>query len=171
MSVVMTSNTIYDIFYDNYETLRGFLHSHSYTGNALAARVALASLDIFARDDVIVANQARSLAMAEALAPLQTHPHIHNIRQTGMVAAFDLVRDKANGIPYDWRERRGLAVFQAALKRGLLLRPIGNVVYFMPPYIISAEQIRWMVATAVEAIDEAIAGPARDSAELGPSMA
>lgn len=171
MSVVMTSNTIYDIFYDNYETLRGFLHSHSYTGNALAARIALASLDIFARDDVIVANQARSLAIAEALAPLQTHPHIHNIRQTGMVAAFDLVRDKANGIPYDWRERRGLAVFQAALKRGLLLRPIGNVVYFMPPYIISAEQIRWMVATAVEAIDEAIAGPARDSAELGPSMA
>jgi adenosylmethionine-8-amino-7-oxononanoate aminotransferase len=171
MSVVMTSNTIYDIFYDNYETLRGFLHSHSYTGNALAARVALASLDIFARDDVIVANQARSLAMAAALAPLHAHPHIHNIRQTGMVAAFDLVRDKAQGTPFDWRERRGLAVFQAALKRGLLLRPIGNVVYFMPPYIISAEQIRWMVATAVEAIDEALAAPARDSAELGPSMA
>ncbi|MDP1540052.1 MAG: adenosylmethionine--8-amino-7-oxononanoate transaminase [Moraxellaceae bacterium] len=171
MSVVMTSNVIYDIFYDRYETLRGFLHSHSYTGNALAARVALASLDIFARDDVIVANQARSLAMAQALAPLHDHPHIHHIRQTGMVAAFDLVRDKANGTPYDWRERRGLAVFQAALKRGLLLRPIGNVVYFMPPYIITAEQIRWMVATAVEAINEALAAPASDSAELGPSIA
>ncbi len=171
MSVVMTTDAIYDVFYDRYETLRGFLHSHSYTGNALAARVALASLDLFARDDVISANQERSRVMATALAPLHDHPHIHDIRQTGMVAAFDLVQDKTHATPYDWRERRGLAVFQAALKRGLLLRPIGNVVYFMPPYIINAEQIHWMVNTAREAIDEALTAPARANAERGPSMA
>jgi adenosylmethionine-8-amino-7-oxononanoate aminotransferase len=88
-----------------------------------------------------------------------------------MVAAIELVRDKATRTPYDWRERRGLAIFQAALKRGLLLRPIGNVVYFMPPYIITPEQIRWMVATAAEAIDEGLRAPAGSFSERGPSMA
>ena len=90
---------------------------------------------------------------------------------SGMIAAVELVRDKASGTPYDWRERRGLAIFQAALKRGLLLRPIGSVVYFMPPYIITPEQIRWMVATAAEAIDEGLAGAAGVASERGPEMA
>ena len=171
MSVVMTTEEIYAIFYDRYDTLKGFLHSHSYTGNALAARVALASLDLFARDDVIAQNRERSRVMAEALTPLRDHPQVLEVRQTGMVAAIELVRDKATRTPYDWRERRGLAIFQAALKRGLLLRPIGNVVYFMPPYIITPEQIRWMVATAAEAIDEGLRAPAGHFSERGPSMA
>ncbi len=171
MSVVMTTEKIYDIFYDRYDTLKGFLHSHSYTGNALAARVALASLDLFARDDVIAQNRERSRVMAEALKPLHHHPQVLEVRQTGMVAAIELVRDKATRTPYDWRERRGLAIFQAALKRGLLLRPIGNVVYFMPPYIITPEQIRWMVATAAEAIDEGLRAPAGLTSERGPAMA
>ncbi|MEL0027352.1 MAG: adenosylmethionine--8-amino-7-oxononanoate transaminase [Perlucidibaca sp.] len=171
MSVVMTTDTIYDVFYDRYDTLKGFLHSHSYTGNALAARVALASLDLFARDDVIARNRELAQVMAEALAPLHDHPNVLEVRQTGMIAAVELVRDKAAGTPYDWRERRGLAIFEAALKRGLLLRPIGSVVYFMPPYIITPAQIRWMVATAVEAIDEGLAAPATPFSETGPAMA
>ncbi|PQA43120.1 adenosylmethionine--8-amino-7-oxononanoate transaminase [Amnimonas aquatica] len=171
MSVVMTTDAIYDVFYDRYDTLKGFLHSHSYTGNALAARVALASLDLFARDDVIARNRELAAVMADALAPLHEHPNVLEVRQTGMIAAVELVRDKASGTPYDWRERRGLAIFQAALKRGLLLRPIGSVVYFMPPYIITPEQIRWMVATAAEAIDEGLAGAAGVASERGPEMA
>lgn len=171
MSVVMTHDRLYEAFYDRYDTLKGFLHSHSYTGNALAARVALASLDIFARDDVVVANRERARLMAEALASLRAHPHVREVRQTGMIAAIELVNDKARGTPYDWRERRGLAIFQAALRRGLLIRPIGTVVYFIPPYIITPEQIRWMVATAVEAIDEGLAAPAGRFSDLGPQMA
>ncbi len=171
MSVVMTTEAIYDVFYDRYDSLKGFLHSHSYTGNALAARVALASLDLFARDDVINANRERSRILAEALKPLRSHPNVLEIRQKGMVAAIELVRDKASRAPYDWRERRGLAIFQAALRRGLLLRPIGSVVYFMPPYIITPEQIRWMVATAAEAIEEGLAAPAGSWSERGPEMA
>lgn len=171
MSVVLTHARIYEVFYDRYDTLKGFLHSHSYTGNALAARVALASLDLFKQHDVIAANRQLALILAEAIAPLRDHPQVSSVRQTGMIAAIELVRDKANGTPYDWRERRGLAIFQAALKRGLLLRPIGNVVYFMPPYIITPEQIRWMVATAAEAIDEGLRAPAGRLSEAGPSMA
>lgn len=171
MSVVMTTEAIYDVFYDRYDTLRGFLHSHSYTGNALAARVAIASLDLFARDDVIAKNRQRACILAEALAPLRHHPHVLEVRQRGLIAAVELVRDRTTGTPFDWRERRGLAVFTAALKRGLLLRPIGNVVYFMPPYLITAEEIRWMVHTATEAINEALAGPGLATCAAGPSMA
>jgi len=171
MSVVMTTETIYGVFYDRYDTLKGFLHSHSYTGNALAARVALASLDLFTSLEVIAHNRELSRVMAEALQPLHDHPHVLEVRQTGMIAAVELVRDKATGTPFDWRERRGLAIFEAALKRGLLLRPIGSVVYFMPPYIITPKQIRWMIATAAEAIDEGLAMPATPFSETGPAMA
>lgn len=171
MSVVMTQDHIYDAFYDRYDTLKGFLHSHSYTGNALAARVALASLDIFARDHVIVANRERASLMAKALAPLRDHPHVLEVRQTGMIAAIELVADKASRTPYDWRERRGLAIFQAALRRGLLIRPIGTVVYFIPPYIITPEQISWMVATAIDAINEGLSAPAGSWSDRGPCMA
>lgn len=155
MSVVMTTDTIYQAFYDRYETLRGFLHSHSYTGNALAVRAALASLDYFEKHDVLARNRRLATVMAEALKPLADHPHVGEIRQTGMVAAVELVQDKTSRKPFDWRERRGLQIFEHALKNGLLLRPIGNVVYFMPPYVITEDEIHWMIKTATAAIDDA----------------
>lgn len=158
MSVVMTTENIYDAFYDRYDTLKGFLHSHSYTGNALAARAALASLDIFASDHVLQNNRELARVMAEALAPLADHPHVLEVRQTGMIAAVELVQDKKTRAPYDWRERRGLKIFQHALQKGVLLRPIGNVVYFLPPYVISPEEIRLMATVAAEAIDIATRG-------------
>ena len=76
--------------------------------------------------------------MAEALAPLAGHPHVAEVRQTGMIAAVEFVKDRATGERFDWRERRGLRAYQYALDRGALLRPIGNVVYLMPPYVIDA---------------------------------
>lgn len=152
MSVVMTTEQVYDAFYDNYESLRGFLHSHSYTGNALAARAALASLAIFRHDNVISRNRELASVMNAELNALASHPHIANARQTGMIAALDMVQDKSGNTPFDWRERRGLRVFQEALKRGVLLRPIGNTVYFMPPYVITPEEIRQMMTAAAEAI-------------------
>ncbi|MFN3586279.1 MAG: aminotransferase class III-fold pyridoxal phosphate-dependent enzyme, partial [Moraxellaceae bacterium] len=163
MSVVMTTDTVYDAFYDDYASLRGFLHSHSYTGNALAASAALAALDIFESDNVLARNRELAATMAEALAPLSTHPNVLEVRQTGMIAAVELVQDKATRTPFDWRERRGLAIFEHALANGVLLRPIGNVVYFIPPYVITPEEIRFMVQVASAAITHALRPQARGS--------
>lgn len=165
MSVVMTGEPVYAAFYDHYATLRGFLHSHSYTGNALAARAALANLDYLEKHRVLERNRELAQVLAEALRPLAHHPHIANIRQTGLVAAFDLVQERTGNTPFDWRERRGLRVFQAALAGGVLLRPIGNAVYFMPPYVITPEEIRFMVEVALSAVNLATTGAASQLAD------
>ncbi len=153
LSCVLTSDDIYAAFYDDYGALRAFLHSHSYTGNALACRVALATLDLFAQDDVLGRNRELARQMGAAAAPLAEHPHVAEVRQTGMILAIEMVRDKATREPYPWQERRGLRVYRHALTRGVLLRPLGNVIYFMPPYVIASEDIRLMAELAAEGID------------------
>ncbi|HEY6612480.1 MAG TPA: aminotransferase class III-fold pyridoxal phosphate-dependent enzyme, partial [Pseudomonas sp.] len=134
-------------------TLKAFLHSHTYTGNPLACAAALATLDIFAEDKVIEANQALSARMASATAHLKEHPHVAEVRQTGMALAIEMVEDKAAKTPYPWQQRRGMAVYQHALSRGALLRPLGSVVYFLPPYVITPEQIDFLAEVATEGID------------------
>ncbi|GAB6048499.1 adenosylmethionine--8-amino-7-oxononanoate transaminase [Methyloparacoccus murrellii] len=153
LSCVLTSDDIYAAFYDDYGTLRAFLHSHSYTGNALACRAALATLDLFAQDDVLGRNRELARQMGAAAAPLAEHPHVAEVRQTGMILAIEMVRDRATREPYPWQERRGLRVYRQALGRGVLLRPLGNVIYFMPPYVIAPEDIRLMAEVAAEGID------------------
>ncbi len=153
LSVVMTTSGVYQAFYDDYATLRAFLHSHSYTGNPLACRAALASLELFAENDVLARNRELARVMGEATAALNDHPHIAEVRQTGMILAIEMVRDKATRTPYPWRERRGLTVYRHALSRGALLRPLGNVIYFMPPYVITAEQIHLLAEIAGEGIE------------------
>ncbi len=153
LSAVLTRDVVYRAFYDDYEKLTAFLHSHSYTGNPLACRVALATLDIFEEDRVVEANRELARIMAEATAPLANHPHVAEVRQTGMILAIEMVRDKATGETYPWQERRGLRVYRHALSRGALLRPLGNVIYFMPPYVISAEELRLLAQIAGEGID------------------
>jgi len=157
LSVVLTREAVYQAFYDDYETLRAFLHSHSYTGNALGCRAALATLDIFRDDDVINKNRALAEHMKKAAAPLAEHPHVAEVRQQGMILAIELVQDKKTRRPYDWKERRGLKVYQHGLKRGVLLRPVGPVIYFMPPYVITPEEIGFMAQVASEGIDLATA--------------
>ncbi|MDT0617850.1 adenosylmethionine--8-amino-7-oxononanoate transaminase [Salinisphaera sp. P385] len=153
LSVVLTTDDVYDAFYDDYENLTAFLHSHSYTGNPLACAAALATLDIFESDDVIAANRHKAGVLADAIAPLADHPQVGDVRQHGMIAAVEMVADKAARTPYPWQERRGLRVYRHALTRESLLRPLGNVVYFMPPYVITDEQIRHLAEVAAEGID------------------
>jgi adenosylmethionine-8-amino-7-oxononanoate aminotransferase len=155
MAAVLTTNDVYHAFYDEYETLRAFLHSHTYTGNPLACAAALATLDIFEQDNVIEANKALAARMASATAHLVDHPHVAEVRQTGMALAIEMVQDKSARTPYPWQERRGLTVYQHALSRGALLRPLGNVVYFLPPYVITPEQIDFLAQVATEGIDHA----------------
>ena len=139
LSIVLCSDTIYGAFLDD-SVARAFLHSHSYTGNPLACRAALATLDIFEQDDVIVANRAKAQAIAAALAPLAAHPQVRHLRQRGMVAAFDVATDN----PHFSRQ-----FYRAALDRAALIRPIGNTVYLMPPYIIGDDEIAHLV-TAIQ---------------------
>jgi adenosylmethionine-8-amino-7-oxononanoate aminotransferase len=153
LSVVLTNDTVYRAFYDDYEKLTAFLHSHSYTGNPLACRAALATLDIFEQDNVIERNRGLSRVMAEAAAHLNDHPHVAEVRQCGMTLAVEMVKDKRTREPYPWQERRGLRVYRHALSRGALLRPLGNVSYLMPPYTITPEQIRFLVEVMEEGID------------------
>ena len=153
LSVVLTNTTVYRAFYDDYEKLTAFLHSHSYTGNPLACRAALATLDIFEQDNVIENNRELARVMAEATAHLNDHPHVAEVRQRGMTLAVEMVKDKATREPYPWQERRGLRVYQHALSRGALLRPLGNVSYLMPPYVITPEQIEFLVQVMEEGIN------------------
>jgi adenosylmethionine-8-amino-7-oxononanoate aminotransferase len=157
LSAVLTTDNIYSAFYDRYETLKAFLHSHSYTGNPLACAAALATLDIFEDEPVIERNRELAARMGEAVAHLSGHPHVAEVRQTGMILAIEMVRDKASRSPFPWQERRGLKVYRHALERGALLRPLGNVVYFMPPYVITPEEIDHLARVASEGIEIAAA--------------
>ena len=149
LSVVMTRDSIYQAFYDE-SVSRGFLHSHSYTGNALACRAALATLDIFEQDDVIATNRSKAQRMTAATQTLAKHPRVRNFRSTGMIWAFEV--DSAD--PMFSRH-----FFEAALAQELLLRPIsgnaGNTVYFMPPYVINDAEMD-LLASRTLAILETI---------------
>jgi adenosylmethionine-8-amino-7-oxononanoate aminotransferase len=153
LSAVLAPEEIYNAFYDDYATLRAFLHSHSYTGNALACRAALATLDIFEQDNVIAGNRELAIRMQEATRHLEQHPYIAEVRQHGMIIAFEMARDKITRQPYPWQERRGLRVYQHGLQRGALLRPLGDVIYFMPPYVITEDEISFLAEVATEGIE------------------
>ncbi len=132
LSLVLTTDTVYEAFYHP-QTARGFLHSHSYTGNPLACRAALATLDIFDEDDVLAANRERAQRLGDALAKLAAHPAVSRVRQRGMICAFDVTPAVADGFA-----RR---FFTESLQQELLLRPIGRTVYWMAPYVLSDEEI------------------------------
>lgn len=152
MAVCMTNDRIYQAFYDDYESMRAFLHSHSYTGNPLACAAALATLELLEKNQVIEANRALAAHMTKATAHFVEHPQVSEVRQTGMVLAIEMVKDKATREPYPWQERRGIRVYQHGLKNQALLRPLGSVVYFMPPYVITPEQIDHLASVAWEGI-------------------
>ena len=155
LSVVLTGERVYEAFYDEYASLRAFLHSHSYTGNPLACSAALATLDIFRDDDVITRNRALAAHLGRRAGELAELRHVAEVRQQGMIVAVELARDGDRHRPFPWQERRGLRVYQHGLRHEALLRPIGNVVYFMPPYVITPDEIDGLVATARLGIEAA----------------
>ena len=157
LSVVLTTASVYSAFWAEYNSGKAFLHSHSYTGNPLACRAALATLAIFRNEPVLERNRMLAARIAQRLAPLLNHSHVADVRQTGMIAAVELVRDKAARLPFPAAERRGLRVYRHGLERGVLLRPLGDVIYFMPPYVIAPEEIDLMIDVAVEGLAQAVA--------------
>lgn len=157
LSAVLTTERIYEAFYAEYNAGKAFLHSHSYTGNPLACRAALETLAIFRDEPVLERNRALAAHLAGRLAPLRDHPQVAEVRQTGMIAAVELVADKASRRPYPAVERRGLRVYLHGLAHGALLRPLGNIVYFMPPYVVTETEIDHLVEVARAGIGRAVA--------------
>jgi adenosylmethionine-8-amino-7-oxononanoate aminotransferase len=156
LSAVLTTDQVYRAFYDDYQNMTAFLHSHSYTGNALACRAGLATVEIFQQRDIIGNNKKLAEVMAKATARFNEHPHVAEVRQAGMILAIEMVKNKQTREPFPWQERRGLKVYQYALSKGILLRPLGNVIYFMPPYVVTEEEL-WLIAdVAWEGIQRAV---------------
>lgn len=154
LSAVLATQAIYDGFLDDSRE-RAFLHSHSYTGNPIACAAALASLRIFDSDDVLARNRATAARMRELAAGIATLPHVADVRQAGMVVAFELTRDGARATPFDPARRVGLRAYRAALARGVVLRPLGDVLYWMPPYCIDEAQLQLLAETTAAAIADA----------------
>jgi len=140
LSCVLCTDHVYGAFYDD-DVTRGFLHSHSYTGNALACRVACAVLDLFRDEDVLAGNRARAARFSQAALPLARHPAVRNFRHLGMIWAFEV----ATATPDFARH-----AFTRALDRGVLVRPIGHTVYFMPPYVIDDAQFSLLVDAGLD---------------------
>ena len=157
LSAVLTTQRIYDAFYTEHAAQKAFLHSHSYTGNPLACSVALAVLQTFASEPILARNRATSTRMATLAAPLALLPHVADVRQTGMILAIELAADARSRKSFDAAERRGLRAYRHALSRGVLLRPLGEVLYWMPPYCITEDELALLADVTCEAIAAACA--------------
>ena len=143
LSAVLTTDAVYSAFYDD-DVARGFLHSHSYTGNPLACRAAVATLELFEQLDALATNQQLAERISAAFAPLTAHPRVRHARQQGMIWAWDI----ESPLP-DFSRR----YHAAAMTRGLLLRPIGHTLYCMPPYVLDDEAVAHLGRMALEALE------------------
>ena len=156
LAAVLATQAIYDGFLDDSRE-RAFLHSHSYTGIPLACAAALASLAIFDTDDVLARNRATAARMAALAASIVELPHVADVRQAGMIVAFELTRDGDRHAPFEPAARIGLRAYRAALEGGVVLRPLGDTLYWMPPYCIDDEQLHLLARVTRDAILEATA--------------
>jgi adenosylmethionine-8-amino-7-oxononanoate aminotransferase len=157
MSVVLTTAPVYDAFYDEYVKRTAFLHSHSYTGNPLAAAAANATLDLLARPGELARIRDLGERLGRAVAPLAGHPHVAEVRRTGTIVAVEFVQDRATRTPFPWTERRGLRAYRRALERGVLLRPVANVLYWLPPYVLDDAEIALLAEVTSDCLEAACA--------------
>jgi adenosylmethionine-8-amino-7-oxononanoate aminotransferase len=156
LAATLTSEKIYRAFLGRYDQFKTFFHGHTYTANPLACAAALANLALYQKEKLLPKIRARARELAETLAPLKRHPHVKEIRQIGLMAGIELIQDKARGRPYPSQERRGLRVCDAAFKRGVWLRPLGDVVVLMPPLAISRKELQFLVRVVKAAIEDVI---------------
>lgn len=157
MAIVMTRDNIYDAFYDDYNKMKAFLHSHTYSGNALGCAVACEVLNIFQREKVLEKNVKKAKMLNDKLKhELDNHRNVGEIRSLGLINAIELVEDKVTKTPFDSKLRIGYEIYKKALDRGLLLRPLGDVLYFNPPYIIEERDMGFMVEICSQCIREVL---------------
>jgi adenosylmethionine---8-amino-7-oxononanoate aminotransferase len=154
MAATLTTQEVFDAFLGDYSEFKTFFHGHSFTGNQLGAAAALASLDL--TESSIAARAKLQRVLRDELATLWRLPNIGDIRQVGLVVGIELVKNWCTRKPFDLRERAGIRVCDAMARRGVLTRPIGNVIVLMPPYCSSAAQVRRMVSVLGEAVEEVL---------------
>ena len=154
MAATLTTQKVFGAFLGKYAEFKTFFHGHSFTGNQLGAAAALASLDLLERPGAAQVRRRLEKILREELKSLWSLAHVGDIRQIGLIAAVELVRDWRTREPFDLRERAGIRVCEAMARRGVLTRPVGNVVVVMPPYCTTAGQARRMVRVLGEAMGE-----------------
>lgn len=153
MALTITTDKIYNAFYDDYNTFKAFLHSHSYTGNPLGCAIAVETLKIFEEENIIEKNIVKSKYLNEKVREMiKDIPHLGEYRQIGLIGAIELVEDKHTKAPLDSKKRVGYEIYKIALEKGVILRPLGNIIYFMPPFVISEQEIDKMIKVARESI-------------------
>jgi adenosylmethionine-8-amino-7-oxononanoate aminotransferase len=154
MAATLTTQKIFDAFLGHYAEFKTFFHGHSYTGNQLGAASALASLEVLRSRKSVLARGKLQQALADELRNLWSRPNVGDIRQVGLIAGVELVRNWRTREPFALRERAGLRVCEAMARRGVLTRPIGNVIVLMPPYCTTGSQAERMIAALSESIKE-----------------
>ncbi len=152
LAATLATQEIYDAFLGDYREFKTFFHGHSYTGNPLGCAAALANLDLLEKGSVLEKLGPKIRAMARGLAPLKDHPHVGEIRQIGLIAAVELVKNRVTKEPFPLEERWGHRVAKEALKSGMIIRPLGNVVPLIPPLSVSVPQVRRMTSILREAV-------------------
>jgi adenosylmethionine---8-amino-7-oxononanoate aminotransferase len=167
MAATLTTQKVFDAFLGEYEEFKTFFHGHSYTGNQLGASAALASLELLQNKRSILARQKLELNLGNALEQLWALPNVGDIRQVGLIVGVELVGDWRTQKPFDLRERVGQRVCEAMARRGVLTRPIGNVIVLIPPYCTTAAQVKRMVRATEEAIREVLGGRRRAGGKVG----
>ena len=156
MAATLTTQKIFDAFLGRYEEFKTFFHGHSYTGNQLGAAASLASLEILQSEPSIRARQKLEAVLRNELQSLWPLPNVGDIRQVGLVAGIELVKNWRTREPFDLRARAGIRVCAAMARRGVLTRPIGNVIVLMPPYCTTAAQARKMVLAVRDSVQEVL---------------
>ena len=158
LAATITTDKIYNAFYDDFSSLKTFYHGHSFTGNPVACAIAVENLKIMQEERIVENLTPKINKLKSCLEKFKALEHAGDIRHIGMIGAIELVKDKKTGEPYPFTDRTGHRVFKSALKKGAVLRPIGNVIYFMPPLIITEEEIEELTDIAFFAIKEVTEG-------------
>jgi adenosylmethionine-8-amino-7-oxononanoate aminotransferase len=154
MAATLTTQTVFDAFLGEYEEFKTFFHGHSFTGNQLGAAAALASLELLTGESARRARAALQENLRHELQSLWRLPAVGDIRQVGLVAGVELVKNWRTREPFDWRERAGIRVCEAMARRGVLTRPVGNVIVLMPPYCTTRRQLQRMIAALADSVAE-----------------
>lgn len=154
VAATLTSDAIYDAFFGDFAELKALYHGHSFTGNQLGCAVALASLDLFEQDDLVTHVKASSGLLARGLEPIAALPRVGDVRQCGLMVGVELVTDKATKTPFDWHDGMGMRVCHRARELGMITRPLGDVVVFMPPLVTEPDDLEAMLSILHQAIAE-----------------
>ncbi|SFJ26326.1 adenosylmethionine-8-amino-7-oxononanoate aminotransferase [Thermoflavimicrobium dichotomicum] len=158
VAATLTSDEIYDAFYGDFQEAKTFYHGHSYTGNQLGCAVALANLDLYEKENVISHVQEMSKVVERAFRRFDELAHVGEVRQLGLMIGIELVKEKQSKEPYPWEEAMGVKVCRKARDLGMLTRPLGDVVTFMPPLVSTESELKEMVDILYRAIAEVTEG-------------